>query len=78
MYSRIRDIRKERGISQEYMADMLGVSQTTYGRMERQDIPFDVRHMKTVARYFNVSMDYLVGATDNRTPYPKGEEFEDE
>lgn len=75
MYTRIRDIRKERDITQKQMADILGVSQTTYGRMERQAIPFDVQHMKTVARFFDVSIDYLVGATDDRTAYSKGEEL---
>lgn len=77
MYSRIRDLRKERGLSQKRMAELLNVSQTTYGRMERQVIPFDVQYMKRIAQFFDVSIDYLVGATDRRSPYPKGEEFEE-
>ena len=77
MYSRIYDLRKEQNISQTQIAKLLGVSQATYSRMERQENPFEVQHMKRLAQYFQVSIDYLVGATDVRTPYPKGEEFED-
>lgn len=75
MYSRIRDIRKERGITQQQMGQLLGTSQVNYSRMERQEVPFDVQLMKKVAVLFCVSIDYLVGLTDKRAPYPKSEEF---
>lgn len=78
LYSRIYDLRKERNISQKQMAEFLGVSQATYSRMERMENPFEVQYMNKVGKLFDVSIDYLVGRTDVRTPYPKGEEFEEE
>lgn len=69
MYTRLRDIRQENNVSQQKIAKILGVTQTTYGRMERQDIPFDVQHMKKVAQYFDVNIDYLIGASDKRRKF---------
>ena len=66
MYSILRDIRHENKYSQVAAADLLGITQTTYGRMEREEIPFDVQQMIKLAKHFDISLDYLVGISNTR------------
>ncbi|MBR6766807.1 MAG: helix-turn-helix transcriptional regulator [Clostridia bacterium] len=61
-------IKRQREISektQEEIADYLGISQTVYSRYERclRTIPVD--HLIKLADYYNVSIDYLLGQTEN-------------
>ena len=58
-------------LKQKALADMLNVHQTTYSDYElgRINIPMHVLH--TLADYYNVSTDYLLGRTNVKTPYPK-------
>lgn len=73
MYSRIRELRKELGLSQEKMAKRLGMSQTGYSKYEtgENDIPTHV--LTALAEIFQTSVDYLLDLTDISRPYPRGE-----
>ena len=68
-YQRIRDLREDRDISQKEIAQYLNVKQNTYSRYETSDrsIPLDV--MDQLAVFYNTSVDYLMGRTDNPKPY---------
>lgn len=68
---RIRDLREDNDLSQAQVAEQLKVHQTTYSDYElgRLNIPVSVLH--TLADYYGVSVDYLLGRTDVKTPYPK-------
>lgn len=70
-YGRIRDIRNDRGLTQEQIAKILHVSQNTYSQYEIGTTRFPLDVVATLAEYYNVSMDYLVGLTDEPTPYPR-------
>lgn len=70
-YGRIRDIRNDRGLTQEQIAKILHVSQNTYSQYEIGTTRFPLDVVVTLAEYYNVSMDYLVGLTDEPTPYPR-------
>ncbi len=71
MYRRIRDMREDRDLKQRDMAKVLGCSQVCYSYYEigRSDIPTDV--LIKLAQYYNTSVDYLLGLTDEARPYPR-------
>ena len=71
MYRRIRDLREDRDMTQTETAKMLGMSQTGYSKYEtgENDIPTAV--LIKLARFYNTSIDYLLGETDHKNRYPK-------
>jgi transcriptional regulator with XRE-family HTH domain len=69
--NRLRDLREDNDLKQKQLADLLQVHQTTYSDYElgRLNIPVTVLHQ--LADFYNVSVDYLLGRTPTKTPYPK-------
>lgn len=65
---RIRDLREDHDKTQQNIADILGTSQTMYARYERGASELPVRRLIRLSKYYNVSMEYIVGLTDNKTP----------
>ena len=63
-YQRLRDIREDNDKTQSDIAKLLGVSRQQYGRWETgtQEIP--LHHIVTLAKYYNISIDYLSGILD--------------
>lgn len=59
--SRIKKIREEKGIKQEYMAYELDISQSNYGRLEKQDSRLTVPKIQKIARVLGVSVALLFG-----------------
>ena len=64
---RLKNLRKEKKLTQQNLADFLEVRRSTYGEYERGKImpPYD--KIQKLATYFNVSVDYLMGATNFKT-----------
>lgn len=64
IYQRLRDIREDRDKSQKEIAEIIGTSQSYYAQYEngKRAIPFD--RVVILAKYYNVSLDYLAGLTD--------------
>lgn len=71
MYRRIRDLREDHDLLQKEIADYLQCTQVSYSHYElgKRDIPTDV--LLKLADYYHTSVDYLLGRTDVKTPYPK-------
>ena len=69
--NRLRDLREDKDLKQKDLADLLKIHQTTYSDYElgRLNIPIPVLH--TLADFYNVSIDYLLGRTNEKQPYPK-------
>ena len=69
--NRLRDLREDNDMKQKNLAELLKVHQTTYSDYElgRLNIPIPALH--TLADFYNVSIDYLLGRTNTSTPYPK-------
>lgn len=69
MFKRIRDLREDKDLSQSKIAQYLKIHQTTYSDYElgKLNIPIDV--LIKLAKYYDTSIDYIVGLTDNATPY---------
>ena len=59
----LRELRKKAGVSQDKMAQSLGVSKSTLGLYETGDTLPDARTLRDIAAFFNVSTDYLVGVS---------------
>ena len=64
---RIRDLREDHDKTQQEIADMLGTSQTMYARYERGANELPIRHLITLAKYYKVSTDYILGLKDKTT-----------
>ena len=71
MYRRIRDLREDRDLKQEDLAKLLNCTQACYSHYEsgKRDIPTEV--LTKLADFYSVSTDYLLGRTNQKTPYPK-------
>ncbi len=69
MYKRIRDMREDRDLTQTEIAKHLKCSQVCYSYYEngQRDIPTDV--LVKLANFYNTSIDYLLGQTDNPVRY---------
>ena len=62
---RLKEIRKSKGISQIKLAMYLNTSQNTISRYETGEREPGINELIKIADYFNVSVDYLLGRTDN-------------
>ncbi len=71
MYHRIRDLREDHDLLQKDIAAYLQCTQVCYSNYEtgKRDIPTDV--LKALALYYDTSIDYLLGLTDESKPYPR-------
>lgn len=69
--NRLRDLREDNDLKQKDLAELLKIHQTTYSdyELERVNIPTASLHM--LADYYGVSIDYLLGRTNTKKPYPK-------
>ena len=69
MYPRLRALREDRDLTQTQIAKILGMSQTGYSKYEtgENDIPTAI--LIKLARYYNTSIDYLLGETNERKRY---------
>ena len=60
-YRRMKDLREDRDLTQEFIGSLLNTTQQQYSKYENgvQEIP--VHHLITLAKYYKKSLDYLVG-----------------
>ena len=68
---RLRDIREDHDLKQIDLAKLLNVTQQTYSRYESGEISIDKNSLIKLAEFYNTSVDYILGLTDERKPYPK-------
>ena len=72
--SRLRQLRKERGITQVRMQVLTGIDQSDYSKIESGKRYYTFEQCRKIALALNTSMDYLAGLTDDPTPYPRKKE----
>ncbi len=65
MYERIRDLREDKGLSQNDLAALLHVSQTTYSRYETGALDIPTQALIKLSAFYQVSVDYMLGLTKN-------------
>ncbi len=71
---RLKDLREKAGLKQTQMADMMGVVDRQYQRYERGEGEPKLAGWLFLADFFNVSLDYLVGRSDDPAPFRALEE----
>lgn len=70
-YERIRNLREDKDLTQQQVADMLFVNRRTYAAYENGINSMTPETLIKIAKLHNVSVDYLLELTDNPNPYPK-------
>ncbi len=68
---RLKEIREDKDLLQKDIAKILNITQVQYSRYETGMRVIPVYHLEKLARFYNTSIDYLIGLTDERSPYPK-------
>lgn len=69
--NRLRDLREDSDLKQKDIAQYLMCDQSLYSKYERGERPLPLDAAIRLAQYYNVSLDYLVGLTNAKTPFPK-------
>jgi len=64
IYKRIKDMREDADLTQAEIAQVLKISQQHYSMYERGDRELPMHHFITLAKFYNVSLDYLAGLID--------------
>lgn len=68
---RLRDLREDADLTQKQISELLNVKQNTYSQYEsgKHQIPLDA--LVKLAKFYNTSVDYILGLTNIQKPYPK-------
>ena len=69
--NRLRDLREDKDLNQTQLAELLNVHQTTYSDYELGKVNVPIAALHWLADFYDVSIDYLLGRTNVKTPYPK-------
>ncbi len=70
IYKRIRDLREDNDLTQQNLADELHINRRTYSAYENGINSMTPETLIKIAKFYNVSVDYLLGLTDIDKPYP--------
>lgn len=70
-FGKIRDLREDHDLKQEDVAKILNISQTNYSKYELGKINIPINSLIVLANFYNTSIDYLLGITNESKPYPK-------
>lgn len=71
MYLRLRDIREDRDLTQKEVGQAVNITQRSYSYYERGTHMIPLEILCRLADFYQTSVDYLLGRTDNPRPYPK-------
>ncbi len=68
---RLRDLREDRDLTQQEIADYLHIRQNTYSQYENGQRQIPLILLTRLAVYFNTSVDYILSLTNEKKPYPR-------
>lgn len=69
--SRLKELRKEKGLTQVQMQMLTGIDQSDYSKIENGKRYYTFEQCKRIALALDTSMDYLAGLTDEKKPYER-------
>ncbi len=69
MYKRVRELREDKDLKQQQIADLLFINRRTYSSYETGIRTMSPEILIHLAKIHNTSVDYLLGLTDNTNPY---------
>ena len=70
-YERIRNLREDSDLTQAQLGAKINVPQRTYAYYESGARMIPPQVLVALAQFYGVSVDYLLGLTDQKTPYPR-------
>ncbi len=70
-YERIRALREDSDYTQQNIADLLHIGQRTYSDYESGKTRIPIDSILILARFYDVSVDYITGASNIKNEYPK-------
>ncbi len=70
-YDRIRNLREDSDLTQAEIGEQINVPQRTYAYYERGERMIPPQVLIALAQFHQVSVDYLLGLTDQKKPYPR-------
>ncbi len=70
-FERIRNFRIDKDLTQRQIAEFLHIKQNTYSQYETGILNYPIDVVIKLAKFYNTSVDYLVGLTDNIAPYER-------
>lgn len=68
MIKNLKQLRMQRGISQQKLGEYLGISQQSINKYENHSIEPDIHTLMLLADFFQTSVDYLIGHTEISHP----------
>lgn len=68
---RLKEIREDRDLTQKQISKVLNISQVVYSRYETGIRLIPIDKLVKLAEFYEVSLDYILGLTDEIKPYPK-------
>ena len=71
MLERLKDLREDNDKTQEDIGKLLNTTKQYYYKYEKGLFPMPIKHLITLADYYNTSTDYILGRTNEKNPYPK-------
>lgn len=69
--TRIKDLRRERGETQESLAALIGITRGAYANIENGKREPDIKTMTVLANHFDVTIDQLLGLEEKEKPTPE-------
>ena len=69
-YERRKELRKDNSLTQQNIADLLHIGQRTYSDYESGKTRIPVDSLIILAKYYNVTLDYISGISDIKNKYP--------
>lgn len=62
---RLKDLREDRDLKQSQIAEILNIKQNTYSQYENGQRQIPIDSLITLSKFYNVSIDYILGVSDN-------------
>lgn len=75
---RLTQLREDLGLTRKDVAEKLNIDQTTYGKYELSKRQPDYDTLQKLATFFNTSVDYLLGRTNDRNPVTSNDDWPDD
>lgn len=70
MYRRLKELRTDHDLTQETVSKYIHCSQRTYSDYERGIVTIPTEILSKLADFYNTSVDYIIGRTDQKKPFP--------
>ncbi len=72
--NRLKDLREDKDLYQKDMAKIINIDQSNYSKYELEKINIPIDTLKKLALFHKTSIDYILGLTNIKEPYPRRKE----